>query len=120
MEKEIALKELESTRWINLSQQNYINQVSIDCVIFGYKEKELKVLIPKINFIENVYTLPGGFILHDEGIDKAALRILNERTGIHDIYLEQYRTFGHEGRKNIDILNVIDKINEENNDEKCI
>jgi 8-oxo-dGTP diphosphatase len=92
-------------------EENYIPQLSIDCVIFGYTEKELKVLVSKINFVQDVYTLPGGFIQQNEGIDQAALRVLNERTGIHDIYLEQYKTFGQEGRKNTDVLNALEEIN---------
>ena len=96
---------------------NFINQLSIDCVIFGYKEKELKVLVSKINFIQDIYTLPGGFILENESIDKAALRILNVRTGIHDIYLEQYRTFGSENRFNADILNVLEEISKKSTNE---
>jgi 8-oxo-dGTP diphosphatase len=94
-------------------EENYLPQLSIDCVIFGYTEKELKVLVSKINFVQEVYTLPGGFILQNEGIDQAALRILNERTGIHDIYLEQYRTFGEVGRKNNDVLNALEEINKQ-------
>ncbi len=94
-------------------EDNYIKQLSIDCVIFGYKENELKVLVPKINFVEDVYTLPGGFIMQNESIDQAALRILNERTGIDNIYLEQYRTFGNVGRTNVDVINALGEINKQ-------
>ena len=94
-------------------EDNYIKQLSIDCVIFGYKENELKVLVPKINFVEDVYTLPGGFIMQNESIEQAALRILNERTGIDNIYLEQYRTFGNVGRTNVDVLNALGEINKQ-------
>jgi 8-oxo-dGTP diphosphatase len=94
-------------------EDNYIKQLSIDCVIFGYKENELKVLVPKINFVEDVYTLPGGFIMQNESIDQAALRILNERTGIDNIYLEQYRTFGNVGRRNVDVINALGEINKQ-------
>jgi hypothetical protein len=77
-----------------LSQEKYIPQLSIDCVIFGYRDRNLHVLIPKLNLREVFFTLPGGFILQDEGIDAAARRILEGRTGISEIYLEQFRTFG--------------------------
>lgn len=83
---------------------NYISQLSIDCVIFGYKEKELKVLVPKIGLIENLWSLPGGFIRQAESIEDAAKRILEERTSLRDIYLEQYRTFGQIDRKNLAII----------------
>ena len=92
------------------NEHDFIQQLSIDCVIFGYQERALKVLIPKINFVQGIFTLPGGFILQNESIENAALRILNERTGIQDIYLEQYRVFGQVERKNTDILNVLEEI----------
>jgi len=86
------------------NEETYINQLSIDCVIFGYKEKELKVLVPKLGFEENLWALPGGFVKQEEGIDQAALRILEERTSITDIYLEQFRVFGQERRINQELL----------------
>lgn len=74
-------------------KEDFIEQVSIDCVIFGFHDRQLKVLLPKLKFL-NVWTLPGGFILQNEGIDDAALRILADRTAIKDIYLEQFSVFG--------------------------
>lgn len=77
---------------------SYISHLSIDCVIFGYSDKELKVLISKFKFGKGSWSLPGGYILKTEGIDKAASRILKERTGLENIYLEQFRVFGNENR----------------------
>jgi ADP-ribose pyrophosphatase YjhB (NUDIX family) len=77
---------------------NYISNLSIDCVIFGYEEKELKVLISKSKFGTDNWNLPGGYIQKNEGIDKAASRILKERTSLENIYLEQFRVFGDENR----------------------
>ncbi|MBA4849301.1 NrtR DNA-binding winged helix domain-containing protein [Emticicia sp. BO119] len=77
-----------------LNKEDYIEQVSIDCVIFGFYERQLRVLLPKIKFLKNIWTLPGGFILQNESLGHAALRILAERTGIRDIYLEQFQVFG--------------------------
>ena len=79
---------------------DYISQLSIDCVIFGYREAQLHVLVPKPVFAENVFALPGGFIRHTESIDQAARRILEGRTGIRDIYLDQFRVFGAADRSN--------------------
>lgn len=78
--------------------EKYISHLSIDCVIFGYENKELKVLIAKSKFGEGIWNLPGGYIIKNEGIEKAANRILKERTGLENIYLEQFRVFGHENR----------------------
>lgn len=78
--------------------ENYISNLSIDCVIFGYEEKELKVLIAKKKIGVGIWNLPGGYIMKTEGIDKAASRILKERTSLENIYLEQFRVFGDENR----------------------
>ncbi|RYU94212.1 NUDIX hydrolase [Emticicia agri] len=77
-----------------LNKEDYIEQVSIDCVIFGFHDRQLRVLLPKIRVLKDIWTLPGGFILQQESLDEAALRILAERTGIRDIYLEQFKVFG--------------------------
>lgn len=78
--------------------EDYIAQLSIDCVIFGYKDKELKVLVSKLKYGDNLWSLPGGYIFKSEGIDEAAARILRDRTGLTDIYLEQFRVFGNPDR----------------------
>lgn len=80
------------------NSENYISHLSIDCVIFGYKDKELMVLISKPKYGKENWALPGGYILKTESIDKAAGRILKERTDLEDIYLEQFRVFGDENR----------------------
>ncbi|QIP17333.1 NUDIX domain-containing protein [Spirosoma aureum] len=76
----------------------YIAHLSIDCVVFGYQNNELNVLISKFRFGEGSWSLPGGYILKTEGIDKAAKRILRQRTGLAHIYLEQFHVFGDENR----------------------
>jgi 8-oxo-dGTP diphosphatase len=101
-----------------LSEQDYIQQVSIDCVIFGYQEKELKVLVPKLDFEGDFWALPSGFIYQNEGTDQAARRILEERTGIKDIYLEQFRVFGNTERSSLPFLARLIELNEEKLGEK--
>ncbi|MGB5497386.1 MAG: NUDIX domain-containing protein, partial [Maribacter sp.] len=66
---------------------------SIDCVILGYEDQQLKILLLKWKH-ENVWCLPGGFIRKDEGMDQAALRILEVRTGLKSVFLKQFYTFG--------------------------
>ncbi|GHB83609.1 NUDIX hydrolase [Persicitalea jodogahamensis] len=94
------------------SEQDYIPQLSIDCVIFGYQETQLKVLVPKLDFRGDFWALPAGFILQDEDIDLAARRILEVRTGIKDIYLDQFRVFGGTGRSNRPFLERMMSLNE--------
>jgi 8-oxo-dGTP diphosphatase len=100
------------------SEQDYIQQVSIDCVIFGYQEKQLKVLVPKLDFRGDFWALPSGFILQEEGIDQAARRILEGRTGIKDIYLEQFRVFGDTERTSITFFERLIQLNQEKLGEK--
>lgn len=94
-------------------EEHFIRQLSIDCVIFGYQELELKVLVSKVDLPHSVWTLPGGFIRQEESIDLAAKRILEERTGLTDIYLEQYRVFGEPTRVNHEIFEGFNNMKEE-------
>lgn len=96
-----------------LSQQDYIKQLNIDCVIFGYQNHQLKVLIPKLKFKGDFYCLPSGFIYQDEDVDEAARRILEERTGIKNIYMEQFKVFGKSKRNNNLFLNKMLELNPE-------
>jgi 8-oxo-dGTP diphosphatase len=71
----------------------YLRHLSIDNVIFGFHDNELKVLL--LQWKESGrWCLPGGFILHDEAVESAAIRILQSRTGLKNIYLNQFHTFG--------------------------
>jgi 8-oxo-dGTP diphosphatase len=67
--------------------------LSIDCVIFGFHDNQLKVLLIKTGYSES-WSLPGGFISVDEDIDTAAVSILRGRTGLEGIFLRQFATFG--------------------------
>jgi 8-oxo-dGTP diphosphatase len=95
------------------NNQTYIPQLAINCVIFGYQEKKLKVLISKLKFKGDFYSLPSGFIFQKEGVDEAAHRILEERTGISNIFLEHYRNFGDASRSNKVLLENIIELNRE-------
>jgi ADP-ribose pyrophosphatase YjhB (NUDIX family) len=91
----------------SFNTQDFIPQLAIDCVIFGYRERELKVLISKLNFNGDFYSLPSGFILQKESVDEAANRMLEERTGISDIYLQHFKIFGEAERTNKVLLDQI-------------
>ena len=72
---------------------DYIPGSSIDCVIFGYKDQELKLLLLQWKHQE-IWSLPGGFIRKVEDMDDAANRVLLERTGLSSVFLQQFYTFG--------------------------
>jgi 8-oxo-dGTP diphosphatase len=77
-----------------------IDALSIDCLIFGFKDGRLDILLVKHaeGIIEGRWALPGGFILHHESVDDAAKRLLGSLSGISNIYLEQLRAFGNPDR----------------------
>ena len=75
----------------------FMPSVSLDCVIFGFHENQLKVLLLKMKNMDQ-WALPGGFIYKNEDIEDAAIRVLRERTGLHDIFLQQFRVFGQPNR----------------------
>lgn len=70
--------------------------VSIDCVLFGFDGGELKILLIERNEepFKDWWALPGYLIGENESLDQSASRILHELTGLSDIYMEQYYTFG--------------------------
>lgn len=76
--------------------------ISVDCVIFGFHEQQLKILLLKIDTV-NKWALPGGFIKKTEPIEEAAYRVLQERTGVKDIFLQQFHTFGAPDRADASI-----------------
>lgn len=73
--------------------------ISVDCVVFGFHEGKLKILLNKYHNYE-LPMLPGGFVLKDENVDAAAYRTLQTRTGLNNIYLRQFYLFGDCDRVN--------------------
>jgi len=73
---------------------------SVDCVIFGFDGKNLKVLLIKSSTDEffGHWSLIGDLIFPNEDLDNAAHRILQQRTGLADLYLEQVYAFGQVNR----------------------
>jgi len=88
----------------------FLPGLAIDCAIFGYHERELKILIVEYQNTD-LYALPGGFIGKDEDLDKAASKVLFQRTGLEDIYLSQFHTFGKSDRNDTDAMKIIMKNN---------
>lgn len=74
--------------------------VAVDCIIFGFDEKELKALLIKRDFDpeKGKWSLMGGFINQNESADQAAKRVLEQLTGLADIYMEQLYCFSDVNR----------------------
>jgi 8-oxo-dGTP diphosphatase len=70
--------------------------VALDCIIFGFDEKELKILLIKRGFEpqKGKWSLMGGFLKLEESIEKGAQRILRELTGLTEVYMEQLFAYG--------------------------
>jgi len=69
--------------------------VSVDCVIFGYEDEQLKLLVFQrdIEPCKGEWSLLGGWVNAGESTEDAARRVLNKLTGLEDVYLEQVHTF---------------------------
>lgn len=89
---------------MNPENHNYIREatfhVAVDCIIFGFDQGELKLLIHKRRFepFMGQWSLFGGFLHEDEGLDDAANRVLFELTGLDNIYMEEVQSYGAIGR----------------------
>jgi len=89
-----GLKTAETEKKTHLDYFNIA--ISVDCVLFGYEDKELKVLLitSDLEEFEGLYSLLGDLIKTNEDLDTASYRILKERTGMDDVYLQQVQAFG--------------------------
>jgi len=83
-----------------MPKRNYYHEhpkfyVSIDCIIFGFKDEKLSLLLLKRKFepSKGKWSLMGGFVQKDESADDAAKRILGELTGLDNVYMEQVSAF---------------------------
>ena len=74
--------------------------LTVDCVVFGFDESELKVLLIQrgLDPFKGRWALPGGFVRADETLDAAARRELVEETGLKNVFLEQLYSFGEVDR----------------------
>ena len=81
------------------SEQLYLYNVMVDCVIFGFGSSQLKFLLLKLKNNAG-YSLPGRLIRYHDTVEKAAEIELQERTGLKNIYLRQFNVFSKVDRFN--------------------
>jgi 8-oxo-dGTP diphosphatase len=76
------------------------HHVAVDCIIFGYEEESLKILLSHRRFkpAEGDWSLVGGWVQDRESAEEAAARVLNEVTGMQNIFLEQVEVFSSPDR----------------------
>jgi 8-oxo-dGTP diphosphatase len=99
--KEVLQKSIKTFKKIQSEVQS-TNRValSVDCVIFGFDENKLKVLLIRSDLkkYQSKWSLLGDLVKPEEDLDASAYRILKQRTGLNDLYLEQVHTFGEVSR----------------------
>ena len=101
--------------------------VAVDCIIFGFEQGLLKVLLQRRPFEPRLgeWSLMGGFVKRDEDLNHAAQRVLRQLTGLRDIYMKQVEAFGSVNRDSGDrVISVayfalvnIERVNEDLNHE---
>lgn len=74
--------------------------IAVDCIIFGFDGEHLKLLLIKRGFQpeKGNWSVMGGFVQSNEGLEEAAGRILHQLTGLQGVYLEQLQTLGDPNR----------------------
>ncbi|TLF44193.1 NUDIX hydrolase [Maribacter aurantiacus] len=87
-------------------KRDYIQNVSYDSVIFGFNGSQLKILVLEYHNT-GYFALPGGFVKMDQSLDDAVKNGVSQRTGLQDIYLEQFYTFGSLERSDPKIMEKI-------------
>jgi 8-oxo-dGTP diphosphatase len=81
----------------------FLPHLAVDCAILGFHAGELKVLLLRWRGA-TAWSLPGGFVRTDEPLDRAAERVLRERTGLDRIFLQQFHAFGGTDRREDTLL----------------
>lgn len=74
--------------------------VAVDCIIFGFDQNDLKLLLTKRSFQpeKGKWSLIGGFVNEDESLDDAAKRILFKLTGLRNIFMDEVKAFSRVDR----------------------
>src|SRR3984957_4244348 len=87
-------------------ERYFLPAVSVDNVIFGFHDNELKVLLLHLDAI-GAGGLPGGYVFKEESIEDAAVRILQNRTSLKNLFLQQFSVFGSADRTRQDVLRKV-------------
>ncbi len=85
---------------MDIPEDGKIKNLSTDCVIFGFSDETLKILLIKLAAEpeKGEWALPGNIIMRQENLDDAAKRVLKELTGLEKVFMEQVHTFGNVNR----------------------
>jgi len=103
-----SIKELSD--FIKTGHKEYRPNTTVDCVIFGYREGDLQILLLRNKFLTK-WCLPGGYIKKDETLEEAASRITKNRTGVGNLFLQQFGAFSKPDRHTAESIDL-KKLNE--------
>jgi hypothetical protein len=80
-------------------EEDYL-RVAVDCIILGFKNNEIDVLIIKRNFepLKGQRSLMGGFVRLNESLDETVSRVVAGYTGVESVYMEQVGAYGQVDR----------------------
>jgi hypothetical protein len=84
-------------QFLERAEKDFLAHISLDCVVFGFHAGQLKVLLLKVKHADQ-RALPGGFVMKQETMEEAAIRTLRERTGVENVFLQQFAVFSDPGR----------------------
>lgn len=81
-------------------QQSHKMYVATDCIIFGFDSGNLKLLLFKrrVKPLEGEWSLIGSFVKIDEDVSAAAERVLEEITGLKNVFMEELKVYGEAER----------------------
>src|SRR4030042_5208465 len=84
----------------NVQKKYKFAVIAVDVAIFTIKEEKLQVLLIKMKKkpYEKSWAAPGGLVGGNESLKKAAQRVLLEKAGMKDVYVEQLYAFGDPDR----------------------
>lgn len=86
-------------KYIETMEKEAIPQLSVNCVIVGFHERTLKVVVNKVMVGDNMLmVLPGGYVNQKEDISEAVERIVKESTGLENMLFRQFDVFGKASR----------------------
>jgi 8-oxo-dGTP diphosphatase len=91
------MKQRQSNEGANTDGSGFIKGIAIDAIIFGFHDNLLKVLLIEYKRT-GIFALPGGFIGERENVNDAAKRVASERTGLKNLFLDQFYVFGDYAR----------------------
>jgi 8-oxo-dGTP diphosphatase len=86
-------------KYVRSLEKEAIPQLSLNCVIFGFHEKTLKVIVNQVDLGgTTILVLPGGYVGQKENLTDAVERIVRESTGLQKIMFKQFEVFGNASR----------------------